>query len=247
MDKSRASPGLKKMSIKALELSLPAPIALPLARLNAAAPATDKLIAMADAVEAVLRYLAYLTAADLFSADPDAPELGMILSERFHQAAQLGSWEAAFQQHVEGLGRYKPFLPEVVEVAKDPNFEKLLGKIRQRRNQKLHRAGSAGRHSGESEAILADARPSFLLLLDRLSVPGRLRGRRRPPRRSRWGRTVSRRSGSGGPTAAAAGGSCTGTPPSGKRSPRTCRCSARATARRCSASGRSSTSSSSRP
>jgi serine/threonine protein kinase len=157
------------MSEKALELSLPAPIALPLARQGAAATATDKVHAMADTLEAALRYLTYVTAADLFSLEPEAPELALILSESFHQAAQLGSWERAFREHTLALLRHQAFVSDVLAINDDREFSRLVGKLRDLRNQKIHRPGSAARFSGESDQILMSARPPFLLLLEKLA------------------------------------------------------------------------------
>jgi serine/threonine protein kinase len=157
---------------KALELKLPAPIAFPFARFNMEATATDKLLLLADALEAILRYLAFVTAADILSQDPEEPELHMILSERFHIAPQLGSWETVLKKHMTILSRSRAFIPDLVEFWSDPKIEKLLGKLRGRRNQKIHQPGSAARLDKESTRLLDEVKPLFLLLVDRLSFLG---------------------------------------------------------------------------
>lgn len=156
-------------SSKTLELTLPAPIAIPFARFNTEILPTDKTLALFDTVEAALRFLTYVCLADVCSQNADPTNLRAHINDKhFGQSLTMGQWIGALRDAMKSVRNCPDNLvSELGELSLAP-----YGPILDLRNCMIHNAGSTHRGPEESERLLREAKPLFLQLMHALAFLG---------------------------------------------------------------------------
>lgn len=134
-------------STKALELEMPAPVAIPFARFNAETDPGQKVLRMFDALEAALSYLAILGLSEVLSRGLGSAELDEFMTDSFLRAPTLGSWLRLFkacarivEKEPSSFFRQRPTAEGERDVLVDlaDNIDRLTSRLLRTRNHYVH-------------------------------------------------------------------------------------------------------------